>query len=58
MLLHLMKSVYHHGPLWSSSLFVLNFEDWNGDDWQLFLWNTERGKPGMIILLKLLRSLL
>lgn len=29
MLLHLKKSVYDHGPLWSSSLFV--FEDWNGD---------------------------
>lgn len=29
MLLHLTKSVYDHGPLWSSSLFV--FEDWNGD---------------------------
>ena len=29
MLLHLVKSVYDHGPLWSSSLFV--FEDWNGD---------------------------
>lgn len=29
MLLHLMKSVIDHGPLWCSSLFV--FEDWNGD---------------------------
>ena len=29
MLLHLVKSVYDHRPLWSSSLFV--FEDWNGD---------------------------
>ena len=29
LLLHLVKSVYDHGPLWSSSLFV--FEDWNGD---------------------------
>ena len=29
MLLHLMKSLSDHGPLWRSSLFV--FEDWNED---------------------------
>ena len=29
LLLHLAKSVYDRGPLFSSSLFV--FEDWNGD---------------------------